>query len=293
MVLKGIGEKGDIATLEAALAALGRVAESSALPIGRRAIEVRERLELVRQDRAIEFFRSLGAEVSPEFTDTWTSLFLAAPVFSIELGPGWQGTEKDLERLKWLRDVEQVCLVGPKVEDGWVKYLRDLPRLNSVKIRHANNVSVRAIEELSQLERLRALRLQFIPLGDEMVPYLEKCDRLIKLVVISRNISAEGEQRLKDRFNDGAECLRGAMLGVQASQAEPWSITKVVAGSAAEKAGLITGDRIVKYNGTPIATFPELKALITKSEPGDTATVDVERPAVGTLQLKIVFGEWD
>jgi hypothetical protein len=291
MILKGIGEKGDIATLEAALAALGRIADTSNLPVGRRAAEVRERLEAVRQERAIEYFRSLGADVSPEFIDTWTSTFLAAPVFSLELGPKWKGTVNDLERLKWLRDVDQVSFVGPQVKDDWIRHLRGMPRLLSVKIKHAN-VSVKAVEELAQLERLRALRLMFVPLGDEMIPELEKCESLVRLVVISKALSEDGERRLKERFQEGVECPRGAMLGVRAGLEEPWSIREVVPGTAAERAGLRPNDRIVRYNGQPVVTFQELRTLISKSAPGDSAVVVVERGAE-TLELKVIFGEWD
>lgn len=291
MVLKGIGERGDISTLEAVLVALNRVAEMSTLPVGKRAIEVRERLQSVRQDRAIEFFQSRGAEVHPEYEDNWTSTFTAEPIFSIELGSGWKGTEKDLERLQWLRDVKQVCMIGPKVQDDWIRHLRGMPGLEYVKLKHAN-VTEKAIEELTHLERLRALRLQFIPVGDEMVPYLEKCDGLIRLIVISRTLTDAGKKRLKDRFHDNVECMGGALLGVKAGLEEPWSIREVVPGSAAEKAGLQTNDRIVAYNGQPIASFPELKALISKSFPGDTAMVDVER-GTEILKMKIVFGEWD
>ncbi len=291
MILKGIGEKGDITTLEAVLAALARVAESSTLPVGRRAAEVRERLESVHQERTIDFFRSLGAQVTPELADKWTFVHLSAEFFSIELGPNWKGTEKDLERLKWLRDVEQVYLVGPQVSDGWVRHLREMPRLKSVKIKHAN-VTAKAVEELSHLERLRALRLMFVPLGDDMIPHLEKCEGLSRLMIAGRTLTPDGEKRLKDKFNDLVECPRGAMLGVTAGQEEPWSVREVVPGTAAEKAGLRPKDRIVKYDGQPVGTFLDLKALISNRDPGDAAIVDVER-GVETLQIKIVFGELD
>jgi hypothetical protein len=291
MILKGVGEKGDIATLEAVLAALTRVAESSTLPVGRRAAEVRDRLESVRQDRTADFFRALGAEVTPEFTDTWTSSFLAAPVYSVEFGANWKGTDEDLDRLKWLRDAEQVCLVGPKITDDWIRHLREMPRLISIKIKHAA-VTPKAVEELAKLDRLRVLRLQFVPLGDEMIPYLEKCEGLIRLVVISRALTPAGENRLKERFNERVEFPRGAMLGVKAGLEEPWSIREVIPGSAADKAGLRPFDRIVKYDGQPVATFQELRTLIAKCEPGDSASFEVER-GFETIQMKVTFGEWD
>ena len=51
-------------------------------------------------------------------------------------------------------------------------------------------------------------------------------------------------------------------------------------------------DRIVKFNDTPVATFTDLKQLIGKCNPGDTADIDVER-GDRTLKLQITFGEWD
>lgn len=291
MVLKGIGEAGDIDTLEVALAALQRISTSGNGPAARRASEAQVRLESARQDRTIEFFRARGAEVSRQFTDVWAQALFGPEIFAVEIGPKWSGTEKDLERLKWLHDVEQVSLVGEKVRDDWFAHLQALPRLQSVKVKHAP-ITTKALEELGKLERLRAVRLMFVPLGDEMVPYLTKYESVLRLVVISNKLTDLGELRLKQRFEDAVECPRGAMLGVRAGLEEPWAIREVVTGSAADKAGLKVDDRIVKFNGEAVSTFPELRSLISKCSPGETANLEVERGGE-TFPMKITFGEWD
>ena len=294
MVLKGIGEKGDISTLEIALAALTSVAESTiSTPVSKRALDAKERLEGIRQDRTVEYLRSLGAEVSPEFTDVWVETHIYRSVFSIEIGNGWKGTENDLARLKWLRDAELVCLVGPKVSDSWIQYLRDMPRLNVLKVKRAN-ISTQAIQEMAKLERLRALRLMYIPVGDEFVPHLEKLEGLIHLQATGHKLTLDGEKKLKVRFNDQVDCQRGgAMLGVRANgKEEPCVINEVVPESAADKAGLQVDDEVVKFNGQPVKDFTELKSFISEHSPGDSVTVEVKRGAE-VVPIKVSFGEWD
>lgn len=294
MILKGIGEKGDIATLEVALAALSSVAQSTAsTPVSKRALEAKERLEGIRQDRTVDYLRSLGADISPEFTDVWLETHVYRAVFSIEIGADWKGTENDLTRLKWLRDAELVCFVGPQVADSWIQYLRDMPRLNILKIKRAT-ISTKAIQEMAKLERLRALRLMYIPLGDDFIPYLEKLEGLINLQTTGHKLTLDGEKRLRARFNEQFDCQRGgAMLGVRATgKEEPCVINEVVPDSAADKAGLQVDDQVVKFNGQPVKDFTELKSFISDYSPGDMVTVEVQR-GNAVVPIKISFGEWD
>ena len=48
--------------------------------------------------------------------------------------------------------------------------------------------------------------------------------------------------------------------------------------SAWARAGLHTGDRLVAVAGTPIATWPEFRAAISRARIGDTVLVQVTRP---------------
>ncbi|MCX6332411.1 MAG: trypsin-like peptidase domain-containing protein [Bacteroidetes bacterium] len=54
-------------------------------------------------------------------------------------------------------------------------------------------------------------------------------------------------------------------------------VTDVVEGGAAKAAGMKKGDIIIKLNGTPIKTSPELQEQIAKYKPTDKITVQVKR----------------
>jgi hypothetical protein len=54
-------------------------------------------------------------------------------------------------------------------------------------------------------------------------------------------------------------------------------ITQVVAGSAAEQAGLVPGDVIVGIYGGPISSYQEVVSLVAQSRPGDAMQLEVLR----------------
>ncbi|MCP4222265.1 MAG: PDZ domain-containing protein, partial [Actinomycetia bacterium] len=54
-------------------------------------------------------------------------------------------------------------------------------------------------------------------------------------------------------------------------------VTEVVAGTAAETAGLQVGDRILAIDGAPVSRFDELAGLVVARQPGDQVTLDVVR----------------
>jgi regulator of sigma E protease len=65
----------------------------------------------------------------------------------------------------------------------------------------------------------------------------------------------------------------------------PTEVGKIVAGSAAERAGLVVGDRILAVDGQPVADFQAMVRIVQPS-PGKTLTFVVERDG-GQLQVPI------
>ncbi|MDO8915598.1 MAG: site-2 protease family protein, partial [Coriobacteriia bacterium] len=66
-------------------------------------------------------------------------------------------------------------------------------------------------------------------------------------------------------------------------------LSTVVAGSAAEKAGLKVGDRITALDGTPVTQWEELLASTSAHKPGDTLAVTVQRSGA-TIRFDVVLG---
>jgi serine protease Do len=73
-------------------------------------------------------------------------------------------------------------------------------------------------------------------------------------------------------------------------QPEGALVSSVNSGSAAEKAGIETGDVILKYNSQPIGRSGDLPALVSMGRPGEKATLEVWR-AGKKIELTATLGE--
>jgi serine protease Do len=73
--------------------------------------------------------------------------------------------------------------------------------------------------------------------------------------------------------------IRGrAILGVTIQYGNGMvQVASVGASSAAERAGIKTGDIILSANGTPLSTFADLRILLDDASPGDTMEMRVRR----------------
>jgi hypothetical protein len=299
VALQEIGARGDSEALQAAHVALTNAAGRATSPaVARQAAEALETLTTVRQERTIEHLQKLGAVVTRDDSDSWyqqaARFPFTSPVFAIEFGPQWRGGDADLERLQWISDIEHVSFVGSRVKDSWIGHLKHLPKLHSIKIKRAE-ISNEGLAELARLEGIWFLRLMFVPLDDSAVPILESAKGLRRLVFISQALTDKGIEQLQQHLGkDNVECPKGAMLGIKASVAEGenWAVTSVLDGSAAAKAGILEGDRIVSYNGQPVTDFASLRSYIGRNVPGDTATLVLER-GLEKLTRQVTFGEWD
>ncbi len=54
-------------------------------------------------------------------------------------------------------------------------------------------------------------------------------------------------------------------------------VTQVVSGSAADDAGIETGDVIVEFDGDQVTTPAQLASAVSNAEPGDEVEVTYER----------------
>jgi serine protease Do len=66
-------------------------------------------------------------------------------------------------------------------------------------------------------------------------------------------------------------------------------VAKVAPGSAADRAGLETGDVVRKFNGRPVADSGELAAMVGEMNPGDRVTLEVWRKGA-TRELQATLG---
>lgn len=181
---------------------------------------------------------------------------------------------EEMENARYLVDGQhvtgQVILKGSswKGGDEGLRLLRDLPSLRILSI-YGAAITDAGLAHLHALKSLDHVELFGTQVTDRGIAELQQ--KLAKLEIERR---------------------RGAFLGVQGSdQSERAQITHVMEGSAAEKAGIMQGDVIVKFNGEAIKSFKSLTQQIAQYAPGDKAVVDVLREGQ-VLTYTVAFGQW-
>ena len=289
-VLQRLALAGDLRTEEAARLALEKLAAARVTAAARRAADALDTLQELKQQQALKQLESLGAKIDPQHTEVGLTV---VPALAVEVGAEWRGQEQDLRRLKWLQNVEQITLGGKRVTDRWVAHIRDMQNLTIVKINKAA-ISSAALENLKALPRLRYVKLLYVPIGDDAVDRLKECPQIEKVLAYGTGLTLDGELRLKALGMD-VDRRRGAFLGISVprrNEGSDWSIDHVTANSAADKAGLKTGDVIVKYGERDVNDFDTLMAMIAANDAGDKVTIEIRREAE-ILVKEITFGFWE
>jgi S1-C subfamily serine protease len=106
-------------------------------------------------------------------------------------------------------------------------------------------------------------------------------------------IPLEDINKTLSRLKEGKDLKRG-VIGVNLQQgdehATPADVVGVQPGSAAEKAGIKVGDRIVEVDGKPVTNQTQLRHLLGTLYEGDTITVKVMRDKEEVKIDKLVLG---
>ena len=289
-ILQELALSGDAAVSDAAHVGLERIAQPRLTPAARRARTTLQRLDLIRQERAIQDLRRLGAGIADRQADR---VFGFVEGYTVELGEAWQGRLQDLSRLRWLRDAGELVLQGPQVTDEWLKYVASMSQLPMLTVKRAK-VTDEGLKHLAALKELSVLSLVHVPVSDRAIETLRQLQGVDKFRIYGGNLTAAGVDKLRqDLPNSDIDYRRGAFLGVGCQDgAEGCIIYTVRPDSAAEKAGLLMHDVILEYDGQKIADYKTLIALIAANVAGDTVTVKVVREGQ-TLSKRVTLGEWE
>jgi len=289
-VLQELALSPDIDASEAAHAALEKIAEPRLTSAARRARSTLDRLDLIRQDRAIGELKRLGANISDRQADLGFGMIEG---FVIELNEGWQGQPQDLARLRRLRDAGELILQGPQVTDEWLKYVAPMTGLPVLTVKRAN-VTDEGLKHLLGMKELSLLSLMYVPITDQAVDHLQGLQGVSKLRIYGTRLSEAAVDRLRTALvASDIDVRRGAFLGVGCQDGvEGCIIYTVRPNSAAEKAGLMMNDVIYEYEGHKVADYKALTAGIANNVAGDTVTIKIVRDGQ-ILSKRVTLGEWE
>jgi hypothetical protein len=285
-ILKSLAASRDPSTEEAAVAALHQLSTSGTSTTARLANEAITALGAVRQERAIQELKELGARVKDNDNVVFVPSF---EMIGLEIGPNWFGSAADLDRFRWLPDVREVVFIGPQVNDEWVKRVEYLTGVERVIIKHGR-ITDDSVRSLAKLKQLTQIYLMYTPVTDSALAELHGLDTLRELRLYGTAVTPLAvEQFRAESTNVQVDYKAGAFLGVMCQQPPaPCQVFQVVPDSAAARGGLEVRDIIVRYGGNPVTNFDELRTLIGKNKVGDSVLIQVARglPVTGQLEQR-------
>jgi len=155
------------------------------------------------------------------------------------------------------------------------------------------NGGVEGLDYLREIRRATTLSFHSAPLGDEIVPILLDLPQVKRIELYGTNLSDEAIKELREKLSPDVLAVRSAArLGIEGNpRVVGAQVKRVVAGSAAEKAGLQPGDLITELDEEKVDDFAALTDRIATHEPGDTVTLKITRKKK-QLDIQVTFDRW-
>lgn len=159
---------------------------------------------------------------------------------------------------------------------------------------------IEGLQPLEDLRRVVTLSFHSAPLADELAPGLPEMPQLRRLELYGiDHLSPGSVELIKAKLPPGVVLdVRGpAKLGIQGNTDPGARVMKVIAGTAAEKAGLKPGDLITHFDGEPVRDFKQLTNLIKECKAKQSVMLTVQRQ-IGRGQktkeykIPVLFDRW-
>ena len=194
--------------------------------------------------------------------------------------PRWEEDEEALRWFPWMYRTTAVSLQGPTVSDQVFEAIAKLPQLRVLQIRDTV-LSAEGIRKLATVPRLEVLDLAFVEFGkgEGDLEALAALPLRGQLILLGTDFEAEDVEELRERLkNLEITFSRGGFLGVLCDQlVAECLIRSCQADSAAERAGLRSGDVIIQIGKEPVRRFTDLQQEVRKYRPGTKVVVKVRR----------------
>ena len=198
----------------------------------------------------------------------------------IVLGDSFQGSQQDLDSLRWLDQTKVVMLSGDSIDRSVVEAVARMPSLETLQIRNTK-LTADDLEPLKKVRQLQILELLYTPVSDEDLELLSSLPIWQAIRLFGTEISMEGRERFVQLQPDIELVFgRGGYLGISSNPDGACKVHKLVRGGAAAKSGLQVNDVIVEINDVPIEQFEELQHQLSLSAPGEIVHLVVERRTI-------------
>jgi hypothetical protein len=245
---------------------------------GRRASSARAAVDEVRAIRAIQARQALAAEGVFVGMDEFAISAISQPRMIVQIDEKWRGDIQSLQWLRWLDGVEGARVKGRAVTRDVLQHICEIPGLKSLAIADCE-IDDDTLEPLRTMQRIHSLEFRYVPLSDEHGDLISSMPIRVSLNLMGTGISAQKVASMRSALPGlQIDHKQGGFLGVKCMDSlDACEIDSVLPDSAAEEAGLIKGDVIVRIGDAEIHRFRDLQNEINEHRPGDQVDVSFRR----------------
>jgi hypothetical protein len=135
------------------------------------------------------------------------------------------------------------------------------------------------IRQIGYLQQLAAVSIHGVPIDADTLAVLGSLKGVQRIDLFGTGAGPAEARLLTERLPDARiDVRRGGRLGVSSTAfGGPCEIRTVEPGSAADQAGLRSGDVVLSIDGTDVASFDELTARLGECAPGEVVRLAVAR----------------
>lgn len=233
--------------------------------------EVRE----IRRGKAVEILREQGIFVGV------SDFIIGAremPKNMVEVDEGFAGDIELVNLLRWVDGIEFARIKGEAIRAEVLAGIIQMPDLKTLTLTEGN-LDLPSMKTLGGIPELRHLELRYIPMTGKLIDQLATVPIRVSLTLNGTAAPIERVDALRKTVPGlDIELKGGGFLGVRSiDNFNECSISQVIAGGAAEQAGLTPGDVITEADGKPVRQFKDLQEAINAHMPGDTIEINYRR----------------
>ena len=256
---------------------LSELAENS---VGRRASCAKAAVEDIRDHRSRQASEALAAAGIFVGMDEFAIRAITLPRFIVQIDGQWHGDLASLQWLAWLRGVEYARIKGDAVVPEVMEQVVKIPGLQSIALADVEHpLQAATLEPLIAMKRIKSMEFRYVPLSEKQGDIIATLPIRVSLNLMGTGISKEKVERMRDLLPGlQIDHRQGGFLGVTCLDGfDACEINSVVPGGAAETAGLIKGDVVVRIEDRPVTRFKDLQDEINQHLPGDEIEVRFRR----------------
>ena len=234
-----------------------------------------EEIREYRSRQAVEFLENAGVYIGhADFIVR--AISHQKPI--IQIDENWNGDIAALRWLRWLRGIEFARIKGPAIRKDVLEKLGATVDLTTIAIVEGK-VEPSMLEPLKRMDRIDSIEFRYVDLKGMPAKPLADLPIRKSLSLTGTGIPKASVKELRKTLPGlQIDCKEGGFLGVTCqSGSSSCQILTVVPGSAADKAGLMSGDIVIGIDDEPVSKFEDLQQEIGMHFPGDEVSVRFRR----------------